>query len=114
MFDTKTIWEHMADANADMTEANRLYLVAAHDHDRALMDEASGKHREALATWEKWRVLSIPLKYEYRITDNNYPQYPAVETFWADSDDEANAYAEAHYPELEWYILNGSGENING
>jgi hypothetical protein len=37
-----------------------------------------------------------------------------VETFAAADDAEANAYAESHYPALEWYILNESGENING
>ena len=37
-----------------------------------------------------------------------------IETFQAANDSDANAYAEAHYPDLEWYILNGSGENING
>jgi hypothetical protein len=39
---------------------------------------------------------------------------PPVETFAAADDAKANAYAEAHYPALEWYILNESGENING
>ena len=37
-----------------------------------------------------------------------------IETFQADNDSDANAYAEAHYQALEWYILNESGENING
>ena len=39
---------------------------------------------------------------------------PPIETFLADNDSDANAYAEAHYQALEWYILNESGENING
>ena len=37
-----------------------------------------------------------------------------IETFQAANDSDANAYAEAHYQALEWYILNESGENING
>jgi hypothetical protein len=36
-----------------------------------------------------------------------------IETFLADNDSDANAYAEAHYQAVEWYILNESGENIN-
>ena len=39
---------------------------------------------------------------------------PPVESFDAANDKDDNAYAEEHYPELEWYILNESGENING
>jgi hypothetical protein len=45
---------------------------------------------------------------------------PPVDTFRAGSDEEANAYAEENYPDIdtnplrEWYILNQSGENING
>jgi len=45
---------------------------------------------------------------------------PPVETFEATNDKDANAYAEKHYPDIdtnplrEWYILNESGENING
>ena len=39
---------------------------------------------------------------------------PPVETFEAADDAEANTHAEEHYPELEWYILDIDGANING
>ena len=39
---------------------------------------------------------------------------PPVETFEAANDAEANTHAEEHYPELEWYILDIDGANING
>jgi len=39
---------------------------------------------------------------------------PPNEIFNAGNDSEANAYAEEHHPDLEWYILNEDGENING
>ena len=39
---------------------------------------------------------------------------PPVETFEAANDAEANTHAEEHHPELEWYILDIDGANING
>lgn len=37
-----------------------------------------------------------------------------VETFTADDDDAANAYAEQHYAGQEWYVIDDAGRNING
>jgi hypothetical protein len=39
--------------------------------------------------------------------------FDEVERFRAVDDDEANAYAEEHYPNQEWYVLDSDGDNIN-
>ena len=36
-----------------------------------------------------------------------------IDMFEADNDSEANFHAEKHFPDLEWYVLNEDGENIN-
>jgi hypothetical protein len=75
----------------------------------------------------------IPINYDRErqtkliSKENTMPQYQIVtmnegtgdwnapiETFQADNDSDANAYAEAHYQALEWYVINESGANING
>ena len=43
------------------------------------------------------------------VTRNREP----LETFKAGSDKAANTYAEEQYPDLEWYVLNEAGYNIN-
>ena len=37
-----------------------------------------------------------------------------LETLRAESDAAANDYAEQHYGEQEWYVLDAAGRNING
>lgn len=53
---------------------------------------------------------------EYRIAfvDGSTGGFDVVETFTASCDDEANAYAETHYANQDWYVLDSSGRNING
>ena len=43
------------------------------------------------------------------VTRNREP----LEPFKAGSDKAANTYAEEQYPDLEWYVLNEAGYNIN-
>jgi hypothetical protein len=40
--------------------------------------------------------------------------WDVVETFTAANDDQANAHAERHYPDAEWFLLNDAGRNVNG
>ena len=40
--------------------------------------------------------------------------FEVLETFSAAGNDAANDYAEQNYPGRPWYVLNASGENING
>jgi hypothetical protein len=49
-------------------------------------------------------------------TWNGYNQniWNHIEYIDVNNDDEANKYAEAHYPNIEWYILDKNGNNING
>jgi hypothetical protein len=53
---------------------------------------------------------------EYRIAfvEGGTGDWDVVETFTAPNDDAANAYAEEHYADQEWYVINAAGENING
>lgn len=37
-----------------------------------------------------------------------------VETFAAADNAAANAYAEQHYADQEWFVLDANGRNING
>ena len=52
---------------------------------------------------------------EYRIA---YPmtngEWDVVDTFLASDDAAANHYAETHYTGDEWFVLDGTGRNING
>ena len=44
----------------------------------------------------------------------NNGDWDIIEQFEAQDDQEANAYAEEHHSDLDWYILNNDGQNING
>lgn len=59
----------------------------------------------------------------FGIRDGNYQiafviegtgEFDVVEHFEAAVDADANEYAEKHYGDREWYVLDSSGENING
>ena len=41
-------------------------------------------------------------------------EWEIIKTFRAADDAAANAYAEQHYADREWYVLDANGENING
>jgi len=73
---------------------------------RHMQPEEAADH--LLSLWES----SQP---EYRIAfvrENG--GWDVVETFHASDDDAANAHAEEHYGEQEWYVLDHTGKNING
>lgn len=54
-------------------------------------------------------------EYQIAFEDSTTPNgWHVVETFEADSDNAANAYAEDNYPDDEWWVLDASGRNING
>lgn len=40
--------------------------------------------------------------------------WDVVESFSEHSDADANEYAERHYADKEWYVLDAGGNNING
>lgn len=44
----------------------------------------------------------------------NQDRINVLESIRMPSDDAANAYAEQHYHNRDWYVLNAAGENING
>jgi hypothetical protein len=41
-------------------------------------------------------------------------EFDVVDRFMAVDDAAANAYAEQHYADREWYVLDADGQNING
>ena len=53
---------------------------------------------------------------EYRIAfiEGGTGDWDVVEKFTAPNDAAANAYAEQHYADREWYVLDADGQNING
>ena len=44
----------------------------------------------------------------------NNGDWDIIEQFEAHDDQEANAYAEEHYSDIEWYVLDRDQDNING
>lgn len=41
-------------------------------------------------------------------------EWDVVEEFRVANDDAANEYAEEHYADKEWFVLDNTGKNING
>lgn len=41
-------------------------------------------------------------------------EFEIIDRFTAMSNDEANDYAAKHHANVEWYVLNCTGKNING
>jgi hypothetical protein len=53
--------------------------------------------------------------YEIGIFEGfNADQWHVLESIRATDGAAANAYAEQHYADREWYVLDADGENING
>jgi hypothetical protein len=53
--------------------------------------------------------------YEIGIFEGfNADQWHVLESIRATDDAAANAYAEQHYADREWYVLDADGQNING
>ena len=51
---------------------------------------------------------------EYRIAlVNNDGSWDVIDTFEAADDAAANAYAEEHHADVEWYVIDAEGRNIN-
>lgn len=52
---------------------------------------------------------------EYTIAEyTESDELVVVARFEADSDDDTTAWAEAEYDQLDWYVLDANGENVNG
>ena len=63
----------------------------------------------------EWLNISRVDACEYRIA---FPmesgEWDVVEAFTAESNDDANEYAEKNYADKEWFVLDATGKNING
>jgi hypothetical protein len=54
-------------------------------------------------------------EYQIAFDDSTSPNgWHVVETFEAENDKAANAYADANYFDEEWWVLDAHGRNING
>lgn len=51
--------------------------------------------------------------YSVALVNGSDGSFEVIEQFTAASDAEANAYAEQHHPEDEWFVLDAQGKNIN-
>ena len=87
----------MREGRMSLAWCDECYLYAAK------IDVQTGHHEFAHAYLNSY---SIALAMESGAWDT-------VERFTAATDAAANAYAEAEYDHLEWYVLDGNGSNIN-
>ena len=75
---------------------------------QSLKIELSDRSVAAKITWDI-------VEPEYRIA---FPmesgEWDVVEAFTAESNDDANEYAEKNYADKEWFVLDACGKNING
>lgn len=61
-----------------------------------------------------WHPYATVEQYRIATVDGGTGYWEFLDTFEASDDKSANAYAEANYPDLEWYVLNSQEVNING
>jgi hypothetical protein len=52
--------------------------------------------------------------YSVALVNGSDGSFEVIEQFTAASDAEATAYAEHHYSEDDWFVLDAQGKNING
>jgi hypothetical protein len=97
------------DLVSDYTEDNRFASVAdAEDAMEALI--AAGSDVETLLGWRVEEVMETYLIAECLNTGD----WGIIEEFQSKDDEAANAYAEEHYSDIEWYVLDKDKVNING
>ena len=93
------------------TEANRFASVA--DAEAAMKDLIA--HGDPRDGWHvPWRVEQVMETYLIAEVLNT-GDWGIIEEFTAADDNAANAYADEHYSEIEWYVLYRETQvNING
>lgn len=69
---------------------------------------------ELLDTLNATKIFETDSDYRIAFVDGSTGDFDCVESFTAANDDAANAYATEKYAGREWYVLNASGQNING
>ena len=67
-------------------------------------------HGEFVRVCSREPVLS---DYSVALVNGSDGSFEVIEQFTAENDEAANAYAEQHYPEDEWFVLDEQGRNIN-
>ena len=87
-------------------------VQSATDSERALWDSAVDSEVAAADTYlanlaEQFRDR----QYQIALCDSD-GEWDVVEDFYADSDEEANKYAEDNHADKDWYVLH-NGHNIN-
>jgi hypothetical protein len=100
-------WDHNG------AHLNRLTILELR---REGLTNLSNNEIEDLAYHAETRLNETYSKaYEIGIFEGyNRDQWHSLASIRAVDDAAANAYAEQHYPEHEWYVLDANGRNING
>ena len=97
------------DLVSDYTEDNLFATVAdAEAAMGALISETYGV--ETLLDWQAVEVMATYLIAEAL----NNGEWGIIEEFEAQDNEAANAYADAHYGHIEWYVLDQDWADING
>jgi hypothetical protein len=115
--------------NRDAVNVGGHEIPATWDQGGATINRAAlvDLRRQGLANWSNDEIEDLAYHAETRLNEAYTKAYEigVYEGFNADkwhvlasirvaNDAEANAYAEQHFSEHEWFILDSKGENING
>lgn len=76
----------------------------------ALVERGFASHGEFVRVSPREPVQA---DYSVALVNGSDGSFEVIEQFTAESDEAANAYAEQHYPEDEWFVLDSQGRNIN-
>ena len=97
------------DLVSDYTEDNLFATVA--DAEAAMQSLiAEGSDVATLLDWRAVEVMATYLIAEVLNTGD----WGIIEEFEAKDNEAANAYAEQHHSDIEWYVLDQNHDNING
>ena len=112
MFEIQVLDDHgqwRDDLVSDYTEDNLFATVADAEAAMTALITA-GSDVETLLDWRAVEVMATYLIAEVLNTGD----WDIIEEFEAKDNEAANAYAEEHYPAIEWYVLDQNHDNING
>ena len=97
------------DLVSDYTEDNLFATVADAEAAMTALITA-GSDVETLLDWRAVEVMATYLIAEVL----NTRDWDIIEEFEAQDNEAANAYAEEHHSDIEWYVLDQNHDNING
>lgn len=90
-------------------------------------DDLRRARTAGLANWSDEEIADLAYHAETRMNETYTKAYDIVvyegfnqdiirvlDSIRMDNDAAANAYAEQHYADQEWYVIDANGDNING